>query len=56
LGHSVLADRIATGPALGAPVPDAADEADLVLLELHPGAAAVPQAAPGQGAHGRRRW
>src|SRR5947207_2066634 len=30
------------------PVPQATDDLDLVLLEGHPGAAAVPQPAPGQ--------
>ena len=32
------------------PVPHAAEELDLVLLELHPGAAAVAEPAAGQGA------
>ena len=30
-------------------MPEAADDVDLVLLELHPGAAAVAQAAAGEG-------
>ena len=30
-------------------MPQAADDVDLVLLELHPGAAAVAQAAAGEG-------
>ena len=55
LGHSVLPildrDRAAQGEA----VPDAAEELDLVLLELHPGAAAVAEPAAGQGARRRRR-
>ena len=38
-------DRSAHGLA----VPDAAEDRDLVLLELHPGAAAVAEPAPGQG-------
>ena len=33
-GHSVLPIRIATGRAQGPAVPDAAEELDLVLLEL----------------------
>jgi hypothetical protein len=40
LGHSVLPTRIA--------VPDPAGDLDLVLLELHPGTAAVPGPPAGQ--------
>ena len=60
LGPLGVADLDRDRPALGLAVPDAADERDLVLLELHPGAAAVAEPAPGQrvgdvvGGHPRR--
>jgi hypothetical protein len=52
-------DRLPLGPfgvrdldrdraALGAPVPDPAEEGHLVLLERHPGAASVPEPAAGE--------
>jgi len=44
-------DRAAEGPA----VPDAAGQLDLVLLELHPRAAAVAGPPPGQGGGDIRR-
>ena len=47
-GHSVLPIRMATGPPRVSAVPDAAEELDLVLLEGHPGAAAVAEPAAGQ--------
>ena len=47
-GHSVLPIWIAIGPPMRAAVPDAADERDLVLLERHPGAAAVAEPAAGE--------
>jgi hypothetical protein len=48
LGHSVLPDPDRERPALGDPVPDAAEELDLVPLEGHPRAAAVAEPAAGQ--------
>ena len=56
LGHSELPTRIAIGDPRVQPVPHPAEELDLVLLELHPGAAAVAQPAAGQGARRRRPW
>ena len=47
-GHSVLPIRMATGPPSVAPVPDAAEQLDLVPLERHPGAAAVAGAPAGE--------
>ena len=47
-GHSVLPTMIATGEPMRQPVPHAAEEGDLVALELHPGTAAVAEAPPGQ--------
>ena len=47
-GHSVLPTWIGDRAALGAAVPDAAGEGDLVLLEGHPGAAAVAEPAAGE--------
>ena len=43
-----VADLDGDRAALGLAVADAAEHADLVLLELHPGAAAVAEPAPGQ--------
>ena len=48
LGPLGVADLDRDRAALGLAVPDAADERDLVLLELHPGAAAVAEPAPRQ--------
>ena len=48
LGPLGVADLDRDRSALGLAVPDAADQGDLVLLELHPGAAAVAEPAPGQ--------
>ena len=48
LGHSVLPTITATGLPMRESVPDAAEEGDLVVLELHPRAAAVAEPAPGQ--------
>ena len=48
LGHSELPTRTATGPPIDDPVPHAAGELDLVLLELHPGAAAVAEPTPAE--------
>ena len=56
LGHSVLPIRMAIGEPEGDPVAQAAEELDLVLLELHPGAAAEAQPAAGQGRRDVRRW
>ena len=47
-GHSVLPIVIATGPPMRAAVPDAAEDRHLVLLELHPGTAAVAEPAARQ--------
>ena len=48
LGHSELPTRIGDRAAQRHAVPDAADDLDLVLLERHPGAAAVAEPAAGQ--------
>ena len=48
LGHSVLPISIATGPPRVSPCRTPPTMRDLVLLELHPGAAAVAEPAPGQ--------
>ena len=48
LGHSVLPDLDGHRAALGQAVADAAEDGDLVLFELHPGAAAVAEPASGQ--------
>ena len=48
LGPLGVADLDRDRAALGLAVADAADDRDLVLLELHPGAAAVAEAAPGE--------
>jgi hypothetical protein len=39
-----------------APVPDAAEQVDLVALEAHPGAAAVAERGGGRARRRRRRW
>ena len=49
LGPLGVADLDRDRAALGLAVADAADDRDLVLLELHPGAAAVAEPAAGQG-------
>ena len=49
LGPLGVADLDRDRSALGAAVPDPAGERDLVLLEGHPGAPAVPEPAAGQG-------
>ena len=49
LGPLGVADLDGDRAALGLAVADAADQRDLVLLELHPGAAAVAEPAAGQG-------
>ena len=55
-GHSVLPTRTATGPPIVHAVPHAAGELDLVLLELHPRAAAVAEPAAGELGGDARRW
>ena len=47
-GHSVLPISIATGPPSVIAVPHPGEHRDLVLLELHPRAAAVAQPAAGE--------
>ena len=47
-GHSVLPTSIAIGPPSVTPCRTPAEHRDLVLLELHPGAAAVAEPAAGQ--------
>ena len=49
LGHSVLPIWIAIGPPRVSPWRTPPTRVDLVLLELHPGAAAVAEPAAGQG-------
>ena len=49
LGPLGVADLDRDRAALGLAVPDAADQGDLVLLELHPGAAAVAEPPARQG-------
>ena len=56
LGHSVLPTRDRDRAAHGQAVPHAAEELDLVLLELHPGAAAVAEPAPGELGARCRPW
>ena len=48
LGHSVLPISIATGPPCVSPWRTPAEQADLVLLELHPRTAAVAEPAAGE--------
>ncbi len=48
LGPLGVADHDRDRAALGQPVADAAEEGDLVLLELHAGTAAIAEPAPGQ--------
>ena len=48
LGHSVLPTMTATGEPMRQAVPHAAEEGDLVPLELHPGTAAIAEPPPGQ--------
>src|SRR5690606_5425246 len=48
LGPLGVADLDGDRPTHGATVPDPPEEPDLVLLELHPGAAAVAEAPPGE--------
>ena len=48
-GHSVFSIRDGDRAAQSHPVPDAAGDLDLVLLELHPGTAAVARPAARQG-------
>ena len=49
LGHSVLPISTATGPPCVSPCRTPPTNRDLVLLELHPGAASVAEPAPRQG-------
>ena len=51
-----VADAQRDRAALGLAVADAADDLELVLLELHPGAAAVAEPAPGQRGLRCRWW
>ena len=48
-GHSVLPDLDGHRAALGEPVPHAAEDGHLVLLELHAGAAAIAEATAREG-------